>query len=149
MRRSALLPILALLVAFPLVAQDKAKAEAMVKEGIAFLKANGKPAFFGEVNKASGRFHVKPGSSIYLFVYDLKGTILAHGAEPNAIGVNRFNVKDPDGKQYVKENLAMGQQKGGGWVDYKRPNPETRKVEQKTSYLLAEGDVVVGCGVYK
>jgi hypothetical protein len=34
-------------------------------------------------------------------------------------------------------------------VDYKKQNPETRKVEHKTSFLLAEGGMIVGCGTYK
>jgi len=151
MRRPFLLPVLALFLALPLAAQasDPAKAEALVKEGIAFLKASGKEAFFAEVNKGSGRFHAKPGNPLYLFVYDLNGTILAHGFESNLLGLNRLNVKDPDGKQYVKENIVVAQKKGGGWSDYKRMNPDTRKIESKSSFCLADGGVVVGCGIYK
>ena len=63
--------------------------------------------------------------------------------------MNRLNVKDPDGTQYIKENLAVAQKKGGGWSDYKRMNPDTRKIEQKTSYCLADSGLVVGCGIYK
>ena len=151
MRPALIIPVLALSMVLPLAAQsaDRAKAEAMVKEGMAFMKANGKEAFLAEVNKGSGRFHAKPGNPLYLFVYDLTGIILAHGAESNLINVNRLNVKDPDGKQYVKENIAAAQKKGGGWTDYKRMNPDTRKIEEKTSYCLAEGGIVVGCGIYK
>jgi cytochrome c len=151
LRPSFIVPVLTLSMALPLAAQsaERAKAEAMVKEGLAFMKANGKEAFLSEVNKGSGRFHAKPGNPVYLFVYDLTGTILAHGAESNLIGVNRLNVKDPDGKQYVKDNIAAAQKKGGGWTDYKRMNPETRKIEHKTSFCLSEGGIVVGCGIYK
>lgn len=151
MRRSFVLPVLALVLTLPLAAQasDRAKAEAMVKEGLAFLKANGKEAFIAEVHKASGRFHAKPGNPLYLFVYDLNGVVLAHGAEANLLGVNRLNVKDPDGKQYIKEAIAVAQKKGGGWADYKRMNPETRKIESKTSFCIAEGGIVIGCGIYK
>jgi signal transduction histidine kinase len=151
MRPSTLVPILAIIMALPLASQaaDKAKAEALVKDGIAFLKANGKDTFFAEVSKGSGKFHAKPGNPLYLFVYDLSGTILAHGSEPNLVGVNRLNVKDPDGKQYVKENIATGQKKGGGWSDYKRMNPDTKKIEHKTSFVLVEDGILVGCGIYK
>jgi hypothetical protein len=150
-RRSFLLPALALVLALPLAAQvsDRPKAEAMVKEGFAYMKANGKNAFLGEVFRGSGRFHAKPGNPIYLFVYDLTGTVLAHGADAALIGVNRINVKDPDGKQYAKEFIAVGQKKGGGWVDYKRMNPDTKKIEEKTSFVLAQDGIVVGCGIYK
>jgi signal transduction histidine kinase len=151
MRRSVLVPVLAFIVALPLASQtsDRPKAEALVKEGYAFLKANGKAAFTSEVQRTSGKFHAKPGNPLYLFVYDLSGVVLAHGAEVNLLGVNRLNVKDPDGKQYVKEFVAVGQKKGGGWVDYKRMNPDTKQIEHKTSFVLAEEGVVIGCGIYK
>ena len=125
MRNRLIIPALVWILALPLAAQpaEKAKAEALVKEGIAFMKANTKEAFIAEVHKGSGRFHAKPGNPLYLFVYDLNGVVLAHGAEANLLGVNRMNVKDPDGKQYIKDLLAVGQKKGGGWSDYKRMNP--------------------------
>jgi len=151
MRRVSVLPVLAFILALPLSSQvsERPKAEALVKEGFAFLKAHGKAAFVAEVQKASGKFHAKPGNPLYLFVYDLNGVVLAHGAESNLLGVNRLNVKDPDGKQYVKEFVAVGQGKGSGWVDYKRMNPEDKKIEQKTSFILVEESTVIGCGIYK
>jgi signal transduction histidine kinase len=128
---------------------DRPKAQTLVKEGIAFLKANGRDALLAEVQKPSGRFHVKTGSTLYLFVYDTKGVVLAHGARANLLGVNRWNVKGPDGVFNVQEIVKTGQKKSGGWTDMMVENPETRKIEPKTSFCLGEGDVVVGCGIYK
>jgi signal transduction histidine kinase len=128
---------------------ERPKAEAMVKEGIAFLKANGKEAFLAEVQKSTGRFHLKPGSTLYLMVHDVNYNVVAHGANPASAGLNRKDVKDPDGKYLVREMVRIGKQKGGGWFDYKWPNPTTYKVEDKTTFSLAEGDLVVGCGIYK
>lgn len=149
--RSFLIPVLACVMALPLGAQaaDKPKAEAMVKEGLAFMKANGREKFLDEIQHGSGRFHVKPGGTLYLAAYDLQGNVLAHGADAALKGLNRMNVKDPDGVQYVKAQIAAGQQKGGGWVAFKRLNPATRKIEAKTSYCLAADGVVVFCGVYQ
>jgi signal transduction histidine kinase len=128
---------------------ERPKAEAMVREGIAYLKANGKEAFVAEVQQASGRFHVKPGGTLYLMVYDMKGITIAHGMTPAAAGTNRWGVKDPDGKMIVQELIKAGQVKGGSWTDYKWPNPTNGKVEAKTTFCLAEGGLVVGCGIYK
>jgi hypothetical protein len=119
MRPSFTVPALLIALTLPLASQsnDRAKAEAMVKEGFTFMKANGKAAFILEVQKATGKFHTKPGSPLYLFVYDLEGLVLAHGAESNLLGVNRLNVKDPDGKQYTKEFIAVGQKRAvAGWT---------------------------------
>jgi len=142
---------LALTLALPLASQasERPKAEALVKEGVAFLKAQGKDAFIAEVQKGTGRFHFKPGTPLYLFVYDTKGITLAHGATPGAAGANRWGMKDPDGKLFIQEIIQVAQRKGGGWVDYKFPNPANGKVEDKTSFCLAENGVVIGCGIYK
>ena len=128
---------------------ERPRAEAMVKEGIVFLKANGKDAFLAEVQKGTGRFHLKPGSTLYLMVHDVNCLVVAHGANPGSAGLNRKDVKDPDGKFLVREMVKAGLQKGGGWVDYKWPNPTNQKVENKSTFSLAEGDLVVGCGIYK
>ncbi len=151
MRRSFATPLLALVLVASAAAQkaERPKAEAMVKEGIAFLKASGKDAFIAEVQNGTGRFHVKPGSNLYLMVYDTKGITLAHGVTPAAAGTNRWGVKDPDGKMIVQDLIQTGQRKGGGWTDYKWPNPTTGKVEEKTTFCLAEAGIVVGCGIYK
>jgi signal transduction histidine kinase len=49
----------------------------------------------------------------------------------------------------VQEIIQAGLRKGGGWVDYKWPHPTTGKVEDKTTFCLAENGIVVGCGIYK
>jgi len=76
--RPRLALVAALLFSTALYSQpaERPKAEAMVKEGIAFLKAQGKDAFIAEVQKGSGRFHVKPGSTLYLMVYDPRASPL-------------------------------------------------------------------------
>jgi len=151
MRPSLATPLLALVLVASAAAQpsERPKAEAMVMEGIAFLKANGRNAFLAEVQKGTGRFHLKPGSTLYLMVHDVNYTVVAHGANPGSAGLNRKDIKDPDGKFLVREMVKVGRQKGGGWVDYKWPNPTTGKVEDKSTFSLAEGDLVVGCGIYK
>jgi signal transduction histidine kinase len=44
--------------------------------------------------------------------------------------------------------VKVGQQKGGGWVDYKWVNPTSNKVESKSTYCQAEGGIVLGCGYF-
>jgi signal transduction histidine kinase len=133
-----------------LVAQDqKVAAQSLVKEAIAFAQKNGREALLKETNFGTGRFHVKRDGDLYIFIYDTKGTCLAIGFQTQMVGVNRWGAKDPDGKPFVQEIIQTGQTKGGGWVDYKYPNPKTGKVEAKTSYVGSVDGMVVGCGIYK
>ena len=133
-----------------LSAQDqKAKAQALVKEAIAFAKKNGKDALVKETNLATGRFHVQSGDSLYIFIYDMQGLCIGMGYQTAAIGTNRWNLKDPDGKQLIPAFVDVVKAKGSGWVDYKFPNPKTNKVEQKTTYVEGLDGWILGCGIYK
>lgn len=146
LRALLLLPALVL----PLAAQDgtPAEAEALVKEAIAYAKANGKEAAFKEITKKDGRFQ-KYGGELYVFVYDMDGKVLAHGQGASKVGVNQFKAKDPDGREFVKERIELAKTKGKGWHDYKYINPKTGVKEPKTSYIEVWNGCIFGAGIYK
>ncbi len=131
-------------------AQDqKAKAQSLVKEAVAFAKKNGKEALLKETNQGQGRFHVKGGEELYIFIYDTAGVCQAIGFQSQMVGVNRWGLKDPDGKFFLQDMINLAKTKGSGWVDYKYPNPKSGKIEGKTSYVEFLEGWVVGCGIYK
>ena len=147
--RALIIPVLLCLTG-ALSAQDQqAKAKSLVKEAIAFAKTSGKDALLKETNNGQGRFHVKGGEELYIFVYDPQGVCLAIGFLGNLVGTIRFMAKDPEGKFMVQEIIKTAQTKGNGWVDYKYTNPKNGKVEGKASYVEALGDWSIGCGIYK
>jgi len=133
----------------PQFAQDAKDAEAFVKEAAAFLKANGKEAFFKEVSFGPGRFNINTKKTLYVSVYDLTGKVVAHGAKSAAIGSNHMNAKDTDGKLHVKARIDLAVAQGKGWVDYTEVNPTTKKIEPKSSYVEKVDDLVISCGIYK
>ena len=131
-----------------LAAQTPAETEALVKEAIAFAKANGKDAAFKEITKVGGRFH-KYGGELYVFVYDMDGKVLAHGQGASKVGVNQINAKDPEGREFIKERLNLAKGKGKGWHDYIYMNPKDNKKEPKTSYIEVWERLIFGAGIYK
>jgi cytochrome c len=141
-----ILPVLCL----PLAAQDAspAEAETLVKEAVAFAKANGKEAAFKEITKPGGRFH-RHGGELYVFVYDMDGKVVAHGQGASKVGVNQFKAKDPDGVEFVQERIRLAKTKGKGWHDYQYVNPKTMKKEPKTSYIEVWENLIFGAGIYK
>lgn len=60
-----------------------------------------------------------------------------------------LELRDADGKYFVKELLEVAKSKGHGWVDYKWPNPVTTILDAKTTYVEKVGNNVLACGVYK
>lgn len=131
-------------------APTPAQAENLVKKAVAYAKQNGMDKLIDQTNQGDGRFHVGTGSQLYIFIYDLTGVCKAIGFNTTTfVGKNRWDVKDPDGKFFLRELISTAKTKGSGWVDYKYPNPLNNKVEQKTSYVEWVDGLVVGAGVYK
>ena len=124
----------------------KTEAEALVKKAIAYLKVNGKDKTLEEINKSGGPFDK---GDLYVFAYDITATIVAHPKNPKLIGKNLMNIPDNSGIYFRKEIVEIAKSKGSGWVDYKYTNPETRKLESKTTYLQKFGDLILCCGAYK
>lgn len=125
----------------------KEEAVAMVKRVEAMFAKDGADATFKAVSdKSTTAFHDR---DLYPFIYDMKGTCVAHGARPALIGKNLIDLKDQDGKYLIQEMVAIATAPGSGWVDYKWPNPLTNKIEDKTSYVEKMGNYFVGVGVYK
>jgi signal transduction histidine kinase len=123
-----------------------AEAEAMVKKAIAFAKANGKDKAFAEISNSKGQFIDR---DLYVFVYDMNGKCVAHGFNQKMIGKDLIEMKDPDGKYYVKERVEIAKTKGKGLQNYKFTNPESKKLDEKTAYIEKYDNYIFGCGAYK
>jgi cytochrome c len=133
----------------PLAAQANAtKDDALstVKKGVAYIKANGKDKGYAEISNKQGQFIDR---DLYLVVYGLDGTVRAHGANEKMIGKNLIDLKDVDGKPFVKERVDLAQSKGTFWQDYKFTNPVSKKIEPKQMYCEKLDDAVVCGGIYK
>jgi cytochrome c len=124
----------------------KEEATAMVKKGVAFVKANGKQKGYAEITSKQGQFKDR---DLYLVVYGLDGTVHAHGANEKMVGKNLIDLKDVDGKPFVKERVELGSKQASFWQDYKFSNPVTKKIEPKQMYCERLDDTVVCGGVYK
>lgn len=122
------------------------EAVAMVNKGVAFIKANGKEKGYAEIGNKAGQFVDR---DLYLTAYALDGTVLAHGANAKMVGKNLIDLKDIDGKPFVKERMELARTKPSFWQDYKFTNPVTKKVEPKRMYCETLSDSVICGGIYK
>ena len=124
----------------------KDEAVAMVKKGVAFIKSGGTDKGYAEVTNKQGQFRDK---DLYLVVYGLDGTVKAHGANEKMVGKNLIDLKDIDGKAFVRERVELGRKNASFWQDYKFTNPETKKIEPKSMYCERLDETVVCGGIYK
>ncbi|HEY0063890.1 MAG TPA: cache domain-containing protein [Telluria sp.] len=131
------------------LAADKGSAPeavALVQKAGAYLKANGKEKAYAEFNNPAGAFKDR---DLYIMVYDLKGVNVSHGANPKMIGKDLIDLKDAEGVPIVRNFIDTANNKGKGWVDYKWPNPVSKAIEAKSTYVEKHGDVLIGAGIYK
>lgn len=122
------------------------EAKALVKKAISFIELNGKDEAFAEITDHQGIF---TNRDLYVFVYDMKGKVLAHGQNADLVGKDLINHVDADNKHFVRERVEIAKSMGSGWQDYKFSNPSTKKIEDKIAYIEKYDDFIVGSGAYR
>lgn len=124
----------------------QAEAQAMAEKAARLIEADGKDKAFATFNDTAGPYVDR---DLYVAVVSVDGVTLSHGANKALIGKSLLAVKDADGKPFVQEIVALGKASGAGWVEYKWPNPVSKMIEPKVSYVKRAGDVFVVVGAYK
>jgi cytochrome c len=130
----------------PARAATSEQAKAFSERAAAHILEVGEEKAFADFTRRDELFH---DGELYVFCYDSKGRNMAHGGNPAFVGRNLLHIKDPDG---VEPNLLIvrkGFEEGRGWVDFKWPNPVTKRIENKSAYVIRTNDVVCGVGYYK
>ncbi|WP_193170908.1 cache domain-containing protein [Nisaea nitritireducens] len=122
---------------------SEAEAKAMAEKAAAHMKSAGVATAIKDFMVPGGDWHDR---DLYVFVFDLKGITIAHGAKAALVGRDLTGLRDVDGKQFIKEFLKV---EDANWIDYKWQNPKTNAVEPKTSYVIRVADNVIGVGAYK
>ncbi|MEI9987023.1 MAG: cache domain-containing protein [Aliidongia sp.] len=87
----------------------------------------------------------------YIFVHDLNGINLAHGADPKEEGTDRSQNKDSAGTLYVQDMIKVARSAAGeGIVDYVYPRASGGKPLPKIGYIKQFGpwNALIGAGVY-
>ncbi len=121
------------------------EAETMVKKGVAYIKANGRDKGYAEITSKQSQFRDR---DLYLVVYGMDGKVWAHGQNEKMVGKVLIDLKDIDGKEFVKERVELAKTKSSFWQDYKFTDPMTKKVEPKSMYCERLDDTVVCGGIY-
>lgn len=122
------------------------EAEAMVVSAVAHIKKVGPEAAYKDFTDKKAPFVDR---DLYVVVYTMDGKPLAHGQNPKMVGKELLDMKDPDGKEFVKERVALAKSKGKFWQDYKFTDPLTKKVLPKQAYCEKLNETAVCVGVYK
>ncbi|MES2257980.1 MAG: cache domain-containing protein [Pseudomonadota bacterium] len=118
-------------------------AVALTRKGIALIKAVGRDKAFAEFSNPSG-----PYAGRDFGVMDMNGKMLVYGENAKMAGKDLKDIRDVDGKAFLKDGIDMLQTVQSGWVDFKWPDPLTQKLARKSVYMERFGEIAVGSGVY-
>ena len=121
-------------------------ATALVRKGIARMRAAGNDTAFAEFEDKRGGF---VRGDYYLWVMDTKGIVRSHAANPKARNVDYAGLKDASGKHFIQDLLRIATERGKGWIDYQWQHPVSKRTEPKSTYFERTGDLIVLCGIYR
>jgi two-component system NarL family sensor kinase len=90
------------------------------------------------------------GDDGYFFVYDLHGKVLMHPRQPELVGRDLWEMRDPRGRMTIQELIARAHA-GGGYVDYLWRRPSTGQLAPKLGYVveIPQWGWMMGTGLYR
>ncbi|MGH1352423.1 MAG: cache domain-containing protein [Methyloligellaceae bacterium] len=98
------------------------------------------------VNKLTNNLKNK---DLYPFIGHVDGYLAGHYFQ-SLRGINQMEGKDQRDKYVFRSFIKMVKSNGKGWVSYDWPNPITKRIDAKETYLEAiNSEYFVGVGVFK
>jgi signal transduction histidine kinase len=138
---------LAVPLALSAAAPTPQQVQALVERAVDHIRAVGRDRALADFNHPDGGF---VDGELYVYCNDAAGTVIAHGGNPKLVGTNLLGWRDPDGKLPGAEMRRIAFTQGSGWLEFRWPNPATKRIELKAAYVLKVDDhTVCGSGYYK
>jgi cytochrome c len=145
--RLVAITLAALTIARPAAARTAAEVKALVERAVAHIHDVGRDRAFADFSRPDGGF---VDGELYIFCQDASGVVVAHGGNPKIVGQNMADVRGPDGKLANVEINRVGLTQGSGWLEFRWPNPATKRIELKAAYVVKiDNHTVCGSGYYK
>ncbi len=121
------------------------EAIAMVKKVKRMYGTLGPEKTFAAVKKLS---HGLRDRDLYPYIVHFDGYMAAHFI-PALRGLNFVDHTDMTGRYFFRKMIQVLKTKGKGWASYSFPNPITKKVEEKSTYVEAlDREYFVGVGIF-
>lgn len=130
------------------IRMEKAFVVDVVDEAADLIKKKGKQAF-AQIRDPLGDFNYL---TTYVFVIDSKGMDLVNPVFPGFEGQNVLDLKDSEGKYFIKDMIRALESTDTVWIEYMWPKPRHAVPTKKSTYvrkvLYGEEVFYVGSGVY-
>jgi hypothetical protein len=128
-------------------ARTPEEVQAFTQRAVTHIHDVGRDQAFADFSRPDGGF---VDGELYIYCQDASGVVVAHGGNPKIVGRNMADVRGPDGRLPNVEINQLGLTQGSGWLEFRWPNPATKRIELKAAYVLRVDDhTVCGSGYYK
>jgi signal transduction histidine kinase len=126
--------------------KERDELVAYVNEALQFAKENGKEKSLAVFNDPKGNF-TRDGR--YIFAYDYEGRTLALPFQPELIGTNRIDARDPNGVNFIQQIIETARM-GNGFLYYIYADPSRNMTPSlKLSYVAnVDNTWLLGSGIY-
>lgn len=126
--------------------EERDELVAFVQEALQFARESGKERALQVFSDPKGNF---TRGAQYIFAYDYDGRTLALPYQPELIGTNRIDARDPNGVDFISQAIDAVRM-GNGFFYYIYPDPsENMTPELKLSYVANVNETwFLGSGIY-
>ncbi len=117
-----------------------------VERAAVFAREKGMKAALGEFNDPNGTFSA---GDIYIFAYDMNGTVLALPYQKELLGTNRTGFCDANGVPIIDRMIELAGEGGGSlYYTYLNPGDEYREEVKVACVRPVDSGWFVGSGFY-
>jgi len=134
-----------LVVGFASAEEKKEHVISMMEKAVQHYNAVGQEQAFKDYNLDG----IYKNGEFYVIAQGMDGKIIFHGVNAKLIGRNLTGIKDTDGKKFIADMITTAKTDGNGWVSYKWPHPETKKIAQKHTLVNRIGEIMLMIGYYE
>jgi len=124
---------------------ERSDARHRVEKAIAFYESSGKEETLSRIADPKGQFI---DGERYIFALDLEGKLLAHPFAKKLAGRNLMDLRDSEGKRFIRKLLAKAKNRGYGFVGYMWPVPNSGDELHKTVFFERADGMVICSGFY-
>lgn len=122
------------------------EAKALLQKAVEHYRAVGRDQAMKDFSVKGGPFTDR---DLYVACVGPDNKNIAHGANPMFIGKDIAPITDVDGRHFALEQAEVARTKGEGTVEYNWPNPVTKKIETKVSFIQRIDNDFCFVGYYK
>jgi cytochrome c len=129
------------------MADPQSDSEELVNKAVETFREKGADYTVKVMNSTSGPFRK---GEVYVFAVKFDGTILAHAANKDLVGVSQMEMKDGKGELIFPPMLDVAKGTGSGWVEYWWLRHGEKEPTLKRTYIrrIPGEDILVGAGYY-